>query len=154
MFGRGGACCARPEPVEAAHARRTAASSILTPARSPGITPPSVNDLSVEGLVETFEVRNLQLAHGLDRQVERFVGTTVPADGPSRGPQDAEDLRSIEPLSFTMLAEAHGSVALAEDQSGTLIEYVWPSNVTTRAPGPASTVTNGTSGFRPRVPLT
>jgi hypothetical protein len=70
-----------------------------------------VNDRFVECLVEAFEVRNVQRAHGLDRHAERFIGATVLSHGLSRGPQDPENLRPIKPLPFTMLAKAH-SVSL------------------------------------------
>ena len=70
----------------------------------------SVNDLVVEQIVDLFEVRDFQRAHGLDGHIQRFVGTTSPAllaQVPSCGAQDAENLRSIESLPFTVLAEAH-----------------------------------------------
>jgi hypothetical protein len=67
----------------------------------------SVHDLAVDGVVEAFEVRNLQIAHGVDRHREYLVGPTAPSDGLSRCPQRAKDLRTIKPLTFTMLAEAH-----------------------------------------------
>jgi hypothetical protein len=66
-----------------------------------------VNDRFIEGLVEAFQVRNVQRAHGLDRRTERFISTTVLPKGFSRGPQDPEHLRPVKPLPFTMLAEAH-----------------------------------------------
>lgn len=39
----------------------------------------SVNDLVVEQLVDLFEVRDFQRAHGLDGHIQGFVGTTSPA---------------------------------------------------------------------------
>ena len=66
-----------------------------------------MNDLFVDGLVEAFHVRNLQRSHSLDRRTQRFISTTVPSQGPSRGPQDPQNLCSIKPLPFTMLTKAH-----------------------------------------------
>jgi hypothetical protein len=69
-----------------------------------------VNDLVVEQVVDLFEVRDFQRAHGLDGHGQGFVGTTsaaLLAKVLSRGAQDPENLRSIESLPFTMLAEAH-----------------------------------------------
>jgi hypothetical protein len=66
-----------------------------------------VNDLFVEWLIEVIQVRNFQGAHVLDRHAQRFIGTAVLSEGLSHGPQDPNDLRPIEPLPFTMLAEAH-----------------------------------------------
>jgi len=73
-----------------------------------------VNDLTVDGLVEAFEVRNLQSAHGVDRQPEYLVGPTALSEGLSCRPQKAEDLRPIESLTLTMLAEAHRVLAWAD----------------------------------------
>jgi hypothetical protein len=67
-----------------------------------------MHDLFVRGLVEAFHVRNLESPHGLDRYRQRFVGARMPPQGLSRRPQEAEDLRPIEPLPVTVLAEAHG----------------------------------------------
>jgi hypothetical protein len=66
-----------------------------------------VNDLAVDCCVEAFEVRNLQGANGLDRHHERFISLTVLPEGLSRRPENSKDLGPIEPLTFTMLAEAH-----------------------------------------------
>ena len=66
-----------------------------------------MNDRFVECLVEAFQVGNFQRAHGLDRHTERFISATVLSQGLSCGPQDPENLSPIEPLPFTMLAEAH-----------------------------------------------
>ena len=63
--------------------------------------------------VEALQVRNVQGAYGFDRRAERVISATALAYGLSRGAQDAEDLRPIEPLSFTMLAEVHKSSSLA-----------------------------------------
>jgi hypothetical protein len=71
-----------------------------------------VNNRFVECLVVAFQVRNLQRAHGLDRHTERFIRATVLLKGLSRGPQDPENLRPIEPLPFTMLAKAHSVCCL------------------------------------------
>jgi hypothetical protein len=66
-----------------------------------------VNDLFIEQLVEAFQVRNVHRAHGSDRRIQGFVGTTVSSEGLSRGPQGSEYLRPIESLAFTMVAETH-----------------------------------------------
>ena len=66
-----------------------------------------MNELPVDGIVESFQVRNFQRADGLDRHHKRLVSLTVLSQGLSRGPQNTEDLRPIKPLTFTMLAEAH-----------------------------------------------
>jgi hypothetical protein len=67
----------------------------------------SMNGLAVEGLPEALHVRNFQRAHGADRGTQRFIRPAVPSQSLSRRPQGPEDLRSIETLSFTMVAEAH-----------------------------------------------
>jgi hypothetical protein len=66
-----------------------------------------VNARFVGYLVEAFQVGNVQRAHGLDRHTQRFIGATALSQGLSCGPQDPENLGPIEPLPFTMLAEAH-----------------------------------------------
>jgi len=66
-----------------------------------------VHDLAIDSVVEALEVRNLQIAHGVDRHREYLVGPTAPSDSLSRCPQRTKDLRAIKPLTFTMLAEAH-----------------------------------------------
>lgn len=66
-----------------------------------------MNDRFVDCLVEAFQVRNFQRAHGLDRRTQRVISATVLSQGLSRGPEDPENLRPIKPLPFTMLAEAH-----------------------------------------------
>jgi hypothetical protein len=75
--------------------------------RSPEPRSASVNGLFVDRVVEAFHVRNFQFANGLDGLTERLVGAAVLLQSLSRSPQDAKDLRSIEPLSFTMFTEAH-----------------------------------------------
>ena len=65
-----------------------------------------MDDLLVEHLVQTLQVRNLESADGLDGHHERFIGLSALPDGFSPGPQDAQNLGPIEPLTFTMLAEA------------------------------------------------
>jgi hypothetical protein len=72
-----------------------------------------VHDLGlfVEQIIYTFEVSNVQGAHSLDGRTKRVIGRTPAAQRPhrpSRGPQDTQDLRPINALPFTMLAEAHG----------------------------------------------
>ena len=62
--------------------------------------------------IEAFHVGNVQCADGLDRLDQRFVSLTVLSHGLSRCPQNPEDPRSIEPLTFTMLAEAHSVLYL------------------------------------------
>jgi hypothetical protein len=71
-----------------------------------------VDGLFVHRIVETFHVGNFQRADGLDGLTERFVGATVLRQRLSGSPQDSKDLRPIEPLPFTMLAEAHTFLAL------------------------------------------
>ena len=73
-----------------------------------------MNDLPVECFVEAFQVRNLQSADSLDRLGQRLISLTVLSQGLSRRPQNTEDLRPIEPLTFTMLAEAHNVLASAD----------------------------------------
>jgi hypothetical protein len=46
----------------------------------------SVNGLFVECVVDGFQMRNFQCAHGLDRRTERFIGAAVLSQGLSRGP--------------------------------------------------------------------
>ena len=71
-----------------------------------------MNDRSVSCVVEAFHVGNFKRAHGFDRHTQRFIGATVLSHGLSRGPQGPENLRPIEPLSFTMLAETHSVLCL------------------------------------------
>jgi hypothetical protein len=74
----------------------------------------SVNDFSIGDIVHLFEVRNFQIAHSLYRRVERVVGTAFTvllAQVLSRSAQNTQDLRTVESLSFTMLAEAHGRLS-------------------------------------------
>jgi len=71
-----------------------------------------VNDRLVGWLVDPLQVGNVQRAHGLDRHTQRFIGATVLSHDLSRGPEGPENLRSVEPLSFTMLAEAHSVYCL------------------------------------------
>ena len=71
-----------------------------------------MNDRFVECLLEAFHVRNVQRAHGLDRHTQRFISAAVLSKGLSRGPQDPKNLSPIEPLPFTMLAEAHSVYSL------------------------------------------
>jgi hypothetical protein len=52
-------------------------------------------------------VRDVQRSHGPDRGAQRFVGSAIASHRLSRRPQRAEDLRAIEPLPFTVIAEAH-----------------------------------------------
>ena len=66
-----------------------------------------MNALSVDGVVEVFEVWNVQHAHRVDGDRQRFVGAALSRDRLSHRAQGAEDLRPIEPLPFTMVAEAH-----------------------------------------------
>ena len=67
-----------------------------------------MNDLLVGRLVEMFQMRNFQRTHGLDGGTQRFISTTVLSNVLPSGAQDAENLRSIKSLPFTMFAEAHG----------------------------------------------
>ena len=67
----------------------------------------SVNDIAADDLIEAFEVRDLQSANGFDHHTKDLVGPTALSEGLSRRPQEAEDLRPIESLTFTMLAETH-----------------------------------------------
>jgi hypothetical protein len=73
-----------------------------------------VNDLSLREVVHLLEVRNLEVAYRLDRGVERRVRIALApllSQILSRGSKDTQDLRPVEPLSFTMLAEAHGRLS-------------------------------------------
>jgi hypothetical protein len=67
-----------------------------------------MNEFLVVWPIEAFEVGNVQSADGLDRHGQRCIRLTVLSQGLSCRPQNPEDPRSIEPLTFTMLAEAHG----------------------------------------------
>ena len=62
--------------------------------------------------IEAFHVGNVKCADGLDRLDQRFVSLTVLSQGLSRCPQNPEEPRPIEPLTFTMLAEAHSVLYL------------------------------------------
>ena len=66
-----------------------------------------MNDLAVECSIEAFQVRDVQSADGLDRHDQRFISQPLLSQGLSRRPKNPEDPRSIKPLTFTMLAEAH-----------------------------------------------
>jgi len=68
----------------------------------------SVDDLFVDRAVKTFQMRDFQGSHGLNRRAQDFLGTAVLSLRSSQVAQDAQDLCSIESMSFTMLAEAHG----------------------------------------------
>ena len=63
-------------------------------------------------------MRNLQAAHRFDRQVQRFISPRMPSQHPALGTQDAENLRPIKPLAFTMLAEAHRTSLVSVLSSG------------------------------------
>ena len=71
-----------------------------------------MNELLVVRPIEAFEVGNVQSADGLDRHDQRFISLTMLSQGLSRRAQSPEDPRSIEPLTFTMLAEAHSVLYL------------------------------------------
>src|SRR5258705_10543402 len=62
----------------------------------------SVHDLFVHCLVEAFQVRNLQGAHGLDRHTQRLIRAAVFLYVPSCGPESPQDLRPVKPLPFAM----------------------------------------------------
>jgi hypothetical protein len=66
-----------------------------------------MNDLLVECLVDAFKVWNFQGGDRLDRHDDRFICLTVLPHLLSSGPQNPEDLRPVEPLTFTMFAEVH-----------------------------------------------
>lgn len=69
-----------------------------------------MHDLFVEQFILVFEVGNIQRAHSLDGRTKRLVGRTRTAwrsQALARGPKDAENLRPIKSLTFTMLAKAH-----------------------------------------------
>jgi hypothetical protein len=70
-----------------------------------------VHDLSVEQIVVSLDVGDLQRADGLDRHHKGFVSLTAAflPDRVARRPEGAENLRPIESLSFAMLTEAHVS---------------------------------------------
>jgi hypothetical protein len=75
-----------------------------------------VNHLAVDQIVCGFEMGNFQGAHSLDGQSERLIGTAYRiqlSQALSRGPQDAEHLRPIESLAFTVIAEAHTVVLVS-----------------------------------------
>jgi hypothetical protein len=74
-----------------------------------GFRSDSVNDLSVECLVEALEVRNFQSGDGLDRLDQRFISLAILSEGLSHASQNPKDLRPIEPLTFTMLTEIHSA---------------------------------------------
>ena len=66
-----------------------------------------MNDLPVERGVEVLKVGNFQRADGLDCHNECFIRLSTLSEGGSHGAQNAEDLRPIKPLTFTMFAKAH-----------------------------------------------
>jgi hypothetical protein len=69
-----------------------------------------VNDLTLHLIVQRFEMRNLQGAHGLNGHGETLIGaaTRLRSSEPlSRRSQDAKHLRPIESLTFTVITEAH-----------------------------------------------
>lgn len=81
----------------------------------------SVNHLVVQ-LVHKFEVRNFQGAHSLNRGSEGLIGAARRirlSYELSCRPKDAEHLRPIESLTFTVIAETHGrpSPPLSADES-------------------------------------
>ena len=67
-----------------------------------------MNDLVAERFVQAFQVWDLELFHRFDRQPQRVIRVTVLSfQRLSRRPQRSKNLRPVEPLSFTVLAEAH-----------------------------------------------
>lgn len=71
-----------------------------------------MNDFVADGVVERLEVRDVEIPHRLDRLAQGLVLTTALAQSPSRRPQGSKDLRAVEPLSCTVLAEAHKTMVL------------------------------------------
>ena len=70
-----------------------------------------MDQLALFQTVEWFQVGNLQDTHSLNGRREGLISTTRGvrlSQMFSDRAQDAEDLRSIEALTFTMLADAHG----------------------------------------------
>jgi hypothetical protein len=69
-----------------------------------------VNHLALRQILHPFEVRNVQRAHGLDGQSEGLIGGASSArlwQALACSPQGAQNLRPIEALTFTVVAEAH-----------------------------------------------
>ena len=74
----------------------------------------SVYHLRFWKLIHWFEVRDLQFTDRLNSQRNRFVGCAVRPVGPQTSPcrpQDAEDLRTVEPLAFAVITETHDSMS-------------------------------------------
>jgi hypothetical protein len=70
----------------------------------------SVNHLAVHQVLGGLEVRNFQGAHSLDGQGDGLIGATCRvrlSQALSCSPQNAENLRPIESLTFTVITEAH-----------------------------------------------
>ena len=64
-----------------------------------------------------LEMWNLELLHGLKRQLQRAFGRAASPvlqfrTHPSQGPQDS---RAVEPLTFTMIAKAHLDIVSRPD---------------------------------------
>ena len=69
------------------------------------------------GRVFPLEMWNLELLHGLKRQLQRAFGRAASPvlqfrTHPSQGPQDS---RAVEPLTFTMIAKAHLDIVSRPD---------------------------------------
>ncbi len=80
--------------------------------------PTSVDD--GVGRVFPLEMWNLELLHGLKRQLQRAFGRAASSilqfqTHPSQSPQDS---RAVEPLTFTMIAEAHLDIVSRPDRAG------------------------------------
>ena len=68
-----------------------------------------MNDFILGDFVFDLEVRDLQRPDGGNRHLQRLVcfRATLPAEALARGAQRPQHARTIEPLPFTMIAEAH-----------------------------------------------
>ena len=73
-------------------------------------------EFPIHEVVETFEVGNVHAAHRFDGREKRALSLTrgfplalFVADTLLCGSQHAQDARAVEPLTFTMIAEAHST---------------------------------------------
>jgi hypothetical protein len=69
-----------------------------------------VQDFVSSDFVEVLDVGNLERPHGLNRRRQRGIrlaGSSLPRQLSPRRPQRSKDLRTIESLPRTVLAETH-----------------------------------------------
>lgn len=75
-----------------------------------------VNDFSVDDLVDRIEMGNLERSNRLDRQNDNLFGITRRrgiAQAFAGGPKRAQHLCAVEPLTLTVVTEAHNAYRLS-----------------------------------------